>query len=42
MLDTEHGRQVEQSAADSNNYYLGSIGGKNVAIACLPLGSPGT
>ncbi len=42
MLDTEHGRPAERSAADSNNFYLGSIGGHNVAIACLPLGSPGT
>jgi nucleoside phosphorylase len=42
MLDTEHGIPEERSAADSNNYYLGSIGGHNVAIACLPLGSPGT
>jgi hypothetical protein len=42
MLDMEHGRPAERSAADSNNYYLGSIGGHNVVIACLPLGSPGT
>jgi nucleoside phosphorylase len=41
MLDTEHGRPEERSVADNNNYYLGSIGGHNVAIACLPLGSPG-
>ncbi len=44
MLDTEHGRPAERgaaAAADDNNYFLGSIAGHNVVIACLPVGSSG-
>jgi nucleoside phosphorylase len=36
MLDEEHPYPQDQSEDDSNHYTLGSIGGHNVAIACLP------
>ncbi|KAN0102737.1 hypothetical protein V8E51_011050 [Hyaloscypha variabilis] len=36
MLDTLHGPLESQPKDDGNNYTLGSIGGHNVVIACLP------
>jgi nucleoside phosphorylase len=36
MLDTPHGPLESQPKDDGNNYTLGSIGGHNVVIACLP------
>ena len=36
MLDTTHGPLVSQPKYDGNNYTLGSIGGHNVVMACLP------
>ncbi len=41
MLDAKHGVPASRSAADSNSYFLGSIGRHNVVIACLPAGSSG-
>jgi hypothetical protein len=41
MLDAEHGMPASRDAADSNSYFLGSIGGHNIVIACLPAGAPG-
>jgi hypothetical protein len=39
MLDKEHGDlEHELSNNDENVYLLGSIGGHNVAIVCLPAG----
>ncbi len=44
MLDEEHGRPSDAGGddIDPNNYFLGSIGGHNVVIACLPAGSAGS
>jgi hypothetical protein len=42
MLDAEHGAPEEKSDADDNSYFLGSIGGHNVVIACLPAGAAGS
>jgi nucleoside phosphorylase len=49
MLDEEHGKPEHFAcagdiggAADGNNYFLGSIGGHNIVLACLPLGSTGS
>jgi nucleoside phosphorylase len=43
MLDAEHGKPDKVGAtADDNNYFLGSMSGHNVVLACLPLGSPGS
>jgi nucleoside phosphorylase len=36
MIDTPHGSLTSQPKDDGNNYTLGSIGGHNVVIACLP------
>jgi nucleoside phosphorylase len=41
LLDAEHGAPEEKSDADDNSYFLGSIGGHNVVIACLPAGVAG-
>jgi nucleoside phosphorylase len=41
MLDDEHGMPENQSPADRNTYFLGRMGPHNVAIACLPTGTPG-
>lgn len=42
MLDEEHADlQHEPDENDENTYALGSIGGHNVAIGCLPAGSIG-
>ncbi len=41
LLDDEHGMPAYRRATDSNTYILGSIGGHNVVIACLPAGTPG-
>jgi nucleoside phosphorylase len=41
MLDDEHGTPEEKGVADENCYFLGSTGGHNVVIACLPLGCVG-
>jgi nucleoside phosphorylase len=41
MLDVEHGVPAGRGPADSNTYFLGSIGGHNVVIACLPAGAAG-
>jgi nucleoside phosphorylase len=41
MLDAEHGVPASRNAADSNSYFLGSIGDHKVVIACLPAGAPG-
>jgi nucleoside phosphorylase len=38
MLDESHGAPQEQHPQDKNNYYLGSIWGFNIAIACPPFG----
>jgi nucleoside phosphorylase len=40
MLDEEH-HDLERDPADKTLYALGSIGGHNVAIACLPAGRIG-
>ncbi|KAK1240312.1 hypothetical protein MKX08_007754 [Trichoderma sp. CBMAI-0020] len=40
MLDEEHADLVNLGS-DTNSYWLGSISGHNVAIACLPSGSYG-
>lgn len=40
MLDEEH-EDLEQDENDSNLYSLGSIGGHNVVLACLPAGQTG-
>ncbi|KAH8658626.1 hypothetical protein BGZ60DRAFT_507289 [Tricladium varicosporioides] len=36
MIDTHHGSLKSQPKDDGNNYTLGSIGGHNVVMACLP------
>jgi nucleoside phosphorylase len=41
MLDAEHGQPASRGPADNNTYFLGSISGHNVVIACLPSGAPG-
>jgi nucleoside phosphorylase len=41
MLDVEHGMPESRGDADSNTYFLGSVGRHNVVIACLPAGAPG-
>src|SRR4051812_368346 len=42
MLDEEHGDlECDLSHNDENLYTLGSIGGHNVAIVCLPAGRIG-
>jgi hypothetical protein len=41
MLDVEHGVPAGRGPADSNTYFLSSIGGHNVVIPCLPAGSAG-
>ncbi|KAI0163380.1 ankyrin repeat-containing protein, partial [Pestalotiopsis sp. NC0098] len=41
MLDEEH-EGLSQPPSDSNAYILGSIGGHNIVIACLPMGIYGT
>ena len=40
MLDEEH-EDLEQDEKDGNLYSLGSIGGHNVVLACLPAGQTG-
>jgi len=40
MLDEEH-EDLEQDENDGNLYSLGSIGGHNVVLACLPAGQTG-
>jgi nucleoside phosphorylase len=40
MLDKEH-PDLARSSSDQNTYTLGSIGGHNIAIACLPMGDIG-
>ncbi len=42
MLDAEHGQPARRGAANSNTYFLSSIGAHNIVIACLPSGAPGT
>ncbi|CAG7917498.1 unnamed protein product [Penicillium olsonii] len=41
MLDTLHDR-LSQPTSDHNTYTLGSVGGHNLVVACLPSGVYGT
>ncbi|KAL5359582.1 hypothetical protein BJX96DRAFT_59790 [Aspergillus floccosus] len=41
MLDEIH-HPLKQPETDENSYTLGSLGGHNVAVTCLPLGKYGT
>ena len=41
MLDTLHDR-LSQPTSDHNTYTLGSVGGHNIVVACLPSGVYGT
>jgi hypothetical protein len=41
MLDCKHEVPGCCGAADSNTYFLGSVGQQNVLIACLRPGAPG-
>jgi len=41
MLDERH-KDLPKQPNDPNNYILGSIGGHNIVIACLPAGQIGT
>lgn len=42
MLDEVHPNAIHKPANDPNSYTLGSIGGHNIVIACLPEGQYGT
>jgi nucleoside phosphorylase len=42
MLDEIHPDTISKPANDPNGYTLGSIGGHNIVIACLPEGQYGT